>query len=387
MEAEQIKQQLEWLEDKRKQDAKTLEVMQASIKSLDEKVKSLDRKGAKIPAELTRLSENVARINQLDDALVRQREDISRQLNEFDASREKREKQKEKIEKKDRENQQKELSVFHGELEEARKAIEVLKQREYEDRRITGLLEEMKKQADQLREQVEASVHSSAVLEENRKHDMRRMGELAADTAAVQEKQEKYLVSQESIETRGRRLEGQLNRVVSREGERREELDVWMQQQQSRLLESERTWKEWLKKFEAFDDRANQIDERMQTYQETYLSMKQVGQDMTTLMDKLERRITEIAEMQRLSEDKIHKDLNVFLADDQKRWNTFKLTYEERWREHERMHEKLDNLVEDLSSTVLRVESATMGFERFSRKQILDILAVVRDWASERENV
>ncbi len=171
----------------------------------------------------------------------------------------------------------------------------------------------MKQRIDALSKNIEDFHHSSMVFEEARKHDIRRIGDLSAVVDGVREKQEKYLVSQESLETRARRFEENIQKIFSEEGDRREELDFWMQQQQSRLLDFERTWKDWQKRFEEFDERAVKINERIETYQETYFSMKQVGQEMTLLMDKLERRITEIAEIQRLSQDKLKKELNVFL--------------------------------------------------------------------------
>ncbi len=106
---------------------------------------------------------------------------------------------------------------------------------------------------------------------------------------------------------------------------------------------------------------------------------------MTSLMDKLERRITEIAEMQRLSQDKLRKELNVFLADDQKRWNTFKLTHDEQWRDHERLHDKLDVKVNETSTTSTEMAELVDRLQSFNKRQILDLLALVRDWASEMD--
>jgi len=385
MEEEQIKQQLEWLEDKRKKDSKNLETLHGDVRALEGQIKSIEKKISGIPTELTRLSENISRINQLDDALVRQREDISRQLNEFNEKRDKREKQKQNLEKKDRDNLVKDFNRVQEEFAEIKKGLDFVKAKELEGKRISAALDDLKNEMGAVKETVEATNHAAAVMEEGRKHDLRRIGDLSADVDSVREKQDKYLVSQETIETRARRLEEQLNKYTALEGERREELDMWMQQQQSRLLDYERSWKEWMKKFEAFDKKADQIEEQIKSYQETYLSMKQVGQEMTDLMDKLERRITEIAEMQRLSEDKLRKDLNVFLADDQKRWNTFKLTYEERWREHDRTHEKMGELLEELEKMVYSAEHSTNQMNRFSKKQILDLLAIIRDWATDIE--
>lgn len=382
---QQIQQQLDWLEEKRKQDGQTLALMQQQLNEFESRIDSVRKSLSDVPAELSRLSEKVARMDQLDDALVKQREDIARQLQEFHKKREKREKQKEALEKKAEDYIQKDIRAIQEEVEKLGQKLDKADVLEGEIKRLSATNSELGADVSEIQQKLEESMHKDAVFEQGRQNDTRRLAEMAAEIATIREKQEKHLVFQENTQTRSRRLEEQINKILAQDGERREELDLWKQQQQARLLDYERSWKEWTRRFEAFEENAETIEDRIKAYQETYLAMKKVNQEMTDLMDKLERRVSEISEMQRLSEDRLKKDLNIFLADDQKRWNMFKLTYDEQWREHDRTHQKLQGEVDTATSTAESMKQSHQNLERFNRKMVLDLLAAVRDWTADLE--
>ena len=80
--------------------------------------------------------------------------------------------------------------------------------------------------------------------------------------------------------------------------------------------------------------------ERFETWSETYRQMKKVLEDFERVGERLERRINEVAETQRLSEERFRQEWNSWNADDQKRWKQFTLTNDEAWRLHDKEYEQ-----------------------------------------------
>ena len=83
--------------------------------------------------------------------------------------------------------------------------------------------------------------------------------------------------------------------------------------------------------------------------------------------DRLERRINEVAEMQRLSEDRFRQEWNDWRDDDQKRWKQLTLSNDEAWRNHDREFtpyigqlKKIEEHIEKLLDEVTRL----WGLER-----------------------
>jgi hypothetical protein len=103
--------------------------------------------------------------------------------------------------------------------------------------------------------------------------------------------------------------------------------------------------------------------------------------DLDKVIEKLERRISEISEMQRFNEERIKQEWTSYQADEQKRWNTHKLTNDELWRDHGRIHEKLSNEMSDINERLSDGISALEEIAEGSYQRIMDLFATVSEWA------
>jgi uncharacterized protein YukE len=127
------------------------------------------------------------------------------------------------------------------------------------------------------------------------------------------------------------------------------------------------------------------LDEQVRIFEETLRSLKQARSDLDAVLERLERRISEISEIQRLADDRFRQEWASFQADDQKRWNAYKLTFDEHWREHDRLHDRLAETVRSLGEDMGEAASALAELGTADRQRLMDLLALIREWASERE--
>jgi len=88
--------------------------------------------------------------------------------------------------------------------------------------------------------------------------------------------------------------------------------------------------------FGQYDEDMRRAFERFETWSEAYRQMKKIIEDFDRIGERLERRINEVAETQRLSEERFRQEWNSWIADDQKRWKQFTLTNDESWRLHDK---------------------------------------------------
>jgi hypothetical protein len=99
-------------------------------------------------------------------------------------------------------------------------------------------------------------------------------------------------------------------------------------------------WKDWETRFGIVEKQATEVETQLQKLEITHRDAKRSQQVLEDLTQKVERRINEITEIQRLSEDRIRQDWVTFKADDQKRWTNYTLTQEEHRNEINRQGEK-----------------------------------------------
>jgi tryptophan 2,3-dioxygenase len=98
-------------------------------------------------------------------------------------------------------------------------------------------------------------------------------------------------------------------------------------------VERDRAWKEWQVRFETFSRQTATLDSQLASLEELRSATKRAQDVHEELNQRLERRINEITEMQRLAEDRFRQEWVTFKADDQKRWTNYSLTQEETNRE------------------------------------------------------
>jgi chromosome segregation ATPase len=141
---------------------------------------------------------------------------------------------------------------------------------------------------------------------------------------------------------------------MSNEAERRQAQTNFIETQARLQVERERTWKEWEINLNALHKQSETLDKNLQDWEVTQRTVKRTQEKYEEMVQKFERRINEITEMQRLVEDRFRQEWVTFKADDQKRWTSFILsqdeTYKETRGEMAKIEEKLTSL-EDLTQT------------------------------------
>nr|MCU0481600.1 hypothetical protein [Anaerolineae bacterium] len=87
--------------------------------------------------------------------------------------------------------------------------------------------------------------------------------------------------------------------------------------------------------------------------------------------ERLERRISEVAETQRLSEERFRQEWNDWRSDDSKRWKQFTLSTDESWRLHDKEFERFVERFETLLSIVQPLNDSLDRLWKLERERAL----------------
>lgn len=385
METGQIEKKVTWLDEQRRKDLEALEQVTESIGRLEKETSSQEAKLKEFSSEVARLSALATRINQFDDALHKHRQEFSRHLDELEARRTERDKNLDEIRRSDLEDLSKSIQELAGRLDPVESLRSEMDVRRDEEIRLTRDIDGLKKKIEALGDRADDQLRAITSVEETRKLESRRVIDLQTETSGLREKIDQVHGSIDGVEDRVRRLETRLAELISAEGDRRDLMTSWVENQERRLVDFERGWKDWEGRFAAFEARATELDEKMRSYEETYRNIKQLRGELEEVIGRLDRRINEITEIQRLSEDRTKQELTTFKADDQKRWNNYKLSTDEQWRGHNREHESINEELVRLASELTESQTVLRDIREVSDQRLSEMLALLRDWAQEVE--
>jgi hypothetical protein len=140
--------------------------------------------------------------------------------------------------------------------------------------------------------------------------------------------------------------------VVNGDRERREQIQQFIDQQTLLLQQRDTQIADLVKRFGEQDNVMQKNIERFETWAEAYREMKRIVDDFERIGDRLERRINEVAEMQRLSENRFRDEWTEWEENDQKRWKQFTLSNDEVWRLHDKEFDRFVQRVAEIEEDI-----------------------------------
>jgi len=385
MDMEQISKQVDWLDEERRKDKTKIGSLDTRLEGLEESISSFTRQIKELSGELTRLNTLVTRMEQFDETILKLRVDQQQQLGELEKQISKREEEGEKLRRV-------EISSLDGSISEIRKELEQfpeiqrsLNQRIDEEMRITRTMDEVRNRIENVRRSEEEYTRSFRLLEDGRRQDTKRLTDLLGETSAIRKRVDEHRGQIEMASSSLKKLETRLDEMIVVETERREALNSFLENQAMKEVERDRVWKDWTTRFDLIETQTTELEESLQSLDTTHRSIKRTQGEVDDLSQKVERRINEITEIQRLSEERFRQEWVTFKADDQKRWTNYTLTMEEQNSESQRQQEKLTDRVTHLEDDLQEIKDLLYQMADHTEKRMQALLAMTHEWVSSYE--
>jgi chromosome segregation ATPase len=385
MDEQQVEKRFDWIDDERRKDkAETKQVLD-KIGDVEKLLKTQNEQIKEITSEVSRLAALTTRIHQMDETLSKHRIEVSNQLEIAEERRTAKEQQNEELRKTDQRSVATNIDDIRTELRKLTQIEETLENRREEEIRISKALGKLELNVEKLTNKTNDFGRSVAGFEDGRAQDNRRVMEVEHELEDLRKGMDRTRGDLESVDDRARRNEIRNAELAASEKERLDAQHAWIENQGMKLVEFDKEWQVWEKRFNSIEELAADFDERLKIYEDTYRSLLKMKTELDRVIEKLERRITEVSEMHRLAEDRNKQEWSSFQADDMKRWNTFKLSSDEQWREHDRRHEKLQVDLEELSSDSTRLIQDYETLRETDRIRLSELVSTMREWLAEIE--
>ncbi|MBP8856374.1 MAG: hypothetical protein KBG60_00020 [Anaerolineaceae bacterium] len=385
MEPEQIVKRLEWLDEERRKDKNT-------IADLEERIHQLEAGSIKHIQQVNEVSTDVARmmgfesnIDLLEAEISKLRVELGRSIETIEKQRMEHDREVERIRLMDVERinkNEQEVHVLQDKIEGYKKEISLIKD---ENLRLARLLEEIRNDNLEVLRGAEEFQRNSKMMEENRRNDSKRLTDLAAEVTGLRKRVDEQRNKQDVFSETLRKIDLKTAEIQNTDSERRQSQIAFMEKQNTLNVERERVWKDWQTKFNDVDKRAASLDTQIQNLDSTFRAVKRSQEALDEVTQRFERRINEITEMQRLSEDRFRNEWNGFKADDQKRWATFSLTQEEQQHETNRTLQKATDRLLKLEDSVQDIQYQLQQVVTQNIKRLQSIMALMNQYLEGSE--
>lgn len=385
MELEQIYKQVEWLDDERRKDKTAIGSLEERLTALEGNLIPLPNQIKDLGSEITRLTALLARMDHFDEALLQQRIETKQRIEEIERDYKKRLEESERLRRVELRSLDTGLAELRKELEALPELRRGLKARVDEEGRLAKMIDEVRGRIENIRRSEEEYTRSFRLLDDGRRQDSKRLADLQGETAAIRKRVDEQRGQYELVNSAMRKVETRLGEMVSVEAERREAQAKFLETQALRQVERDRIWKEWATRFEEIENETADIETNIQALDATHRAVKHSQEVVEELSQKVERRINEITEIQRLAEERFRQEWVTFKADDQKRWTNYTLTLEEQRNETARQFERLIERVTHLEDNAQEIQDLIAQMREQSEKRLQSLLAMAHEWVASHE--
>jgi archaellum component FlaC len=387
MDFEQIIKRLDWLDDQHRKDKDSIAEIKDQVIGLENENKALKKKVKELTTEMSRLATAAGRIDQFEAGMEKQRKELTAYVTDLEKTRDSNLLEVDKRYRVEFDGINKtiaEIKKIKDPIAEIKRDVKAFND---EEMRLNRIIAEAQTKTDEIKHAGEEAQRLIRSTEESRKQDSKRVidmqGEVTAMRKRLDEVREKTDIFADSI----RRVEVRLNEILASEAERRQSQTAFIETQSRLQVERDRSWKDWQGRFDEIAKQSSSIETQIQKWDSVQRSVKRAQETYEDIVQKFERRINEITEIQRLAEDRFRQEWVTFKADDQKRWTSFTLSQDESHKEARTGIEKLDGritAVEDLAQAQHDILQQT----KEANEQLLQgILAQIHEMITAYERI
>lgn len=386
MDFEQIVKRIAWLDDEHRKTRTTIATLEERMAALEGNIDTVAKQIKPLGKQIADIASTTARLDQFDSIFARQREDMNKAIDTIEKRIEKREQELIKRHAQDLEPLTKSLEALKKatDLSDIKRQLKALPN---EDIRLQHAIKDLRPIIDDAIRAADDASRSQKAFEEARKQETKRIadlhGELTAVRKRIDEARAKADLSSDGFKT----IDSRMNELMLSESERKNAQTAFIESQTIAQIDRERTYKEWKEKFDTVKQQAEALDHQIVQLEETLRSAKKAQETYNELNTKLERRINEVTEMQRLTEDRMRQEWVSFKADDQKRWTGHTLSQDEGTKDVRRVMQKLEERIDPLLESIQTIQDQVHQTADATEQQLQELMNVAHEWLSAYERI
>ena len=388
MEFEQLVKRLEWLDEEHRKTRTSLLTLEERIAALYSNIEVVAKQIKPLDKRIADVASTASRLDQFDAIFAKQREDMNKALDEIEKRRQKQDNEVAKRHQQDLEPLVKALSDLRKSIESEFPPIKRdIKARIIEEIRLEKEIKELRPPIDESVRIAHEATLNQRVFEEARKQEAKRVADLQGELTALRVRIDEARAKADLNADGWKNMDNRIKELMASESERKAAQIAFIDQQSIVHMDRERSIKEWKEKFDSVKQQTQTVETQIQALEEMMRGAKRAQEMYTELNVKLERRINEVTEMQRLAEERLRQEWVTFKADDQKRWTGYTLSQDEGSKDVRRAVQKLEERIRALDESTQVMQDQLHQTTDATEGQLQELMNVAHEWLSAYERI
>jgi len=329
------------LDEEHRRDRGEISKLQQRIESQATEIVEQARRVQELEGKLASTQAQLVKFTQVDQALQQLKNEIVLMMERREEQRLQDQREMERSRVADREAFSRGISEVRKELPRFNRIEEELSQRKAEDQRISEIVLNLRQQFNSINKDIDERTRSLPFLMEQRTQDNKRIAQLQQENVELFKRTESATGKLQVIYSDIQRLDRGLTTIQPIPGQLRQEVAAFIETQKLSDVERDRQLVRWQEEFEEQRKVIAAQQKRLQEFDSHIEEAWRVEQSLQGFEDSIRREQHQVSELQRLAEERQRKELEDFLADDEKRWKKQTLAWEHQWAEQAKVNKDL----------------------------------------------
>jgi chromosome segregation ATPase len=388
MEFEQIVKRLEWLDEEHRKTRTIIITLEERMTALEANIDTVAKQLKPLPKQIAEIASTAARLDQFDGIFAKQRDDMNKAIEDIEKRHQKRELEVTKRHHEDFEPLIRAIDELRQSIEREFPPIKRdIKARILEETRLNEAIKELKPPIDDAVRIAQEAIRTQHVFDESRKQEAKRVADLQGELTALRKRIDEVRSRADLGIDSLKNMDNRIRELQLSESERRTAQMAFIEQQSLVQIDRDHSYKEWKEKYDSIKLQTQAFDTQVQALEETLRNAKRARETYNELNIKLERRINEVTEMQRLAEDRLRQEWVTFKADDQKRWIGYTLSHDEGTKDVRRLVQKLEERISPFDEVIQTIQDQIHQTASATEQQLQELMNVAHEWLSAYERI
>ncbi len=387
MDTTQLAQMVTWLDEQHRRDRAEIAKLQQRLEAQTNEMQEQARRLKELEARLTSVQAQLTRFTQLEQALQNLKNELTLLVNNQAEELTKAQREAERIRMSDREAFTRGLAEVRKDLQRLRSFEEELAVRKAEERRLSEIVLDLRQGLSNLGKDIEERTRTIPYLSEQRAHDNKRIAQLQQENVELFKRLEEAIGKLTLLEHKQQRLESQIIPLISLVEEMKRTQEQFIEALKLADVDRQRQMKEWAEVFESQKAAIERFEQRLQEFTAVFEEARRATAGLTRFQEQLQREQTQLAELQRLAEERQRKELAAFMAEHEKRMKKQALEWEYQWDQQHKFNAALKDEIAPIRVQLAHHHDMLAFFWRYVEAQGHAHLHAAQQWLDEIEKL
>lgn len=329
-EYEDLRKQLEWLDEERRKANRKLSEMEQKLEISERDIASRDQRLKLLEEQIAKLTSQVSRIPQVDIQLTQFKDEIVQMIEQYDQRRLQSQKELEAMRRVEHEANAREIADVRQELPAIGRLQRDMELRQAEETRLATLIGQQQNKISTVGNRVDSWENALSFLEEKEKQNSRNLTELQTQMVDVNKRWPPLNDKLDLLTSNLNKVDSNMRSVVEAQQEIRESTKNWMEQIQIGEYERNQKLENWRQLIDEQTQTIAQFSREWITFSDQYKEAKMAVQTLAPWQAQIEQQQRDTAELLRVEAHRMQSAWDNFTLESDKKWKRLTVELEQR---------------------------------------------------------